>query len=146
MGKKLKNCQKNCQAFLFAFMATLATPCPMKTSQSPVPKASDEVDPLLGINVKTSWYPAARGGWSGGRKRILGPKVLEANYYHVMSRTCGGDIFFDDTEKEALRRVLWRVAEFCGVQVLTYCVMGNHFHVLASVPHRESWMARFEGP
>jgi REP element-mobilizing transposase RayT len=118
----------------------------MKTSQSPVPKASDEVDPLIGINAKTGWYPAARGGWSGGRKRILGPKALEANYYHVMSRTCGGDIFFDDTEKEALRRVLWRVAEFCGVQVLTYCVMGNHFHVLASVPHRESWMARFEGP
>ena len=118
----------------------------MKTSQISVQESPGELDPLLGINAKTSWYPAARGGWSGGRKRILGPKALEANYYHVMSRTCGGDVFFDDTEKEALRRVLWRVAEFCGVQVLTYCVMGNHFHVLACVPHRESWMARFEGP
>ncbi len=103
------------------------------------------VDPLLGVNAKTSWYPAARS-WSGGRKRILGPQVLEANYYHVMSRTCGGEVWFDDIEKEALRRVLWRVAEFCGVQLLTYCVMGNHFHALVAVPHRATFMQRFEGP
>lgn len=100
---------------------------------------------MLGVNAKTSWYPAARS-WSGGRKRILGPSVLAANYYHAMSRTCGGAIWFDDIEKEALKRVLWRVAEFCGVQLLTYCVMGNHFHVLVAVPHRGTWMQRFEGP
>ena len=118
----------------------------MKATQTPDPQPSDAPDPLIGINAKTSWYPAARSGWSGGRKRILGPKALEANYYHFMSRTCGGDIYFDDTVKEALRRVLWRVADFCGIQVLTYCIMGNHFHVLASIPHRQTWMARFEGP
>ncbi len=104
-----------------------------------------EIDPLLGVNVKTSWYPAARS-WSGGRRRILGSQVLETNYYHVMSRTCGGEIWFDELEKEALRRVLWRVAEFCGVQLLTYCVMGNHFHALVAVPHRATFMQRFEGP
>ena len=71
---------------------------------------------------------------------------MEANHYHVMSRTCGGEVWFDDIEKEALKRVLWRVAEFCGVQVLTYCVMGNHFHALVAVPHRATWMQRFEGP
>ena len=75
----------------------------MKTTQSPDTQPSDAPDPLLGINAKTSWYPAARSGWSGGRKRILGPKALEANYYHVMSRTCGGDIFFDDTEPSGAR-------------------------------------------
>jgi REP element-mobilizing transposase RayT len=63
-----------------------------------------------------------------------------------MSRTCGGDIFFDDTEKEALRRILHRLADFCGIHLLTYCVMGNHFHLLASVPHRPTWIARFDGP
>lgn len=117
----------------------------MKSTPITETEAFEGVNPLLGVNAKTSWYPAARS-WSGGRKRILGSQVLEANYYHVMSRTCGGDIWFDDIEKEALRRVLWRVAEFCGVQVLTYCVMGNHFHVLAAVPHRVTWMQRFEGP
>jgi putative transposase len=118
----------------------------MKPSQSPERQTSDHTDPLLPINAKTSWYPAARGGWSGGRKRILGPLALQANFYHVMSRTCGGNLFFDPTEKEALRRILWRVADFCGVQLLTFCVMGNHFHLLASVPHRPTWIARFDGP
>ena len=27
-------------------------------------------------------------------------------------------------------------ADFCGVQVLTYCVMSNHFHVLVRVPDK----------
>lgn len=63
-----------------------------------------------------------------------------------MSRTCGGDIFFDDVEKEALRCVLWRLAEFCGIKVVTYCLMGNHFHLLAEVPHRETWLQHFESP
>ncbi|MBN8418550.1 MAG: hypothetical protein J0L73_06535 [Verrucomicrobia bacterium] len=62
-----------------------------------------------------------------------------------MSRTCGGEVFWDEVEKEALRRVIWRMAEFSGVKVVTYCVMGNHFHLLAEVPHRETWMQRFAG-
>ncbi|HEY1048125.1 MAG TPA: transposase, partial [Prosthecobacter sp.] len=52
----------------------------------------------------------------------------------------------DDVEKEALKRVIWRMADFCGIKVVTYCVMGNHFHLLAEVPHRETWLQRFEGP
>lgn len=117
----------------------------MKTSPNPHPTTPLTPDPLLPINAKTSWYPPARS-WSGGRKRILGPIALQANFYHVMSRTCGGNLFFDPTEKEALRRILHRVADFCGIQLLTYCVMGNHFHILASIPHRPTWIARFEGP
>ncbi|MSU33477.1 MAG: chemotaxis protein CheW, partial [Pedosphaera sp.] len=27
-------------------------------------------------------------------------------------------------------------ATFCGVQILTFCVMGNHFHILVAVPRR----------
>ncbi|MFZ2278585.1 MAG: transposase, partial [Prosthecobacter sp.] len=50
-----------------------------------------------------------------------------------------------DIEKEALRRVIWRMAEFSGIKVLTYCLMGNHFHLLAEVPHRQTWLERFEG-
>ena len=100
---------------------------------------------LVGVNAKTGLYPGARS-WSGGRRRILGKGPLESYCYHVMSRTCGGDVFFDEVEKEALRRVIWRMAEFCGVKVVTYCIMGNHFHLLAEMPHRETWLQRFEGP
>lgn len=100
---------------------------------------------LVGVNAKTGLYPGARS-WSGGRRRILGNGPLESYCYHVMSRTCGGDVFFDDVEKEALRRVIWRMAEFCGIKVVTYCLMGNHFHLLAEVPHRDTWLQRFDGP
>jgi putative transposase len=100
---------------------------------------------LVGVNAKTGLYPAARS-WSGGRLRILGKGPLESYCYHVMSRTCGGEVWFDDVEKEALRRVIWRMAEFCGIKVVTYCLMGNHFHLLAEVPHRDTWLQRFEEP
>jgi hypothetical protein len=74
----------------------------MKPSQSPERQTSDHTNPLLPINAKTSLFPPARS-WSGGRKRILGPASLQANFYHVMSRTCGGDIFFDPTEPSGAR-------------------------------------------
>ena len=40
----------------------------------------------------------------------------------------------DDVCKEALTRMLRKQAAFCGVEVITYCVMSNHFHVLVRVP------------
>jgi len=57
-------------------------------------------------------------------------------YYHLMSRTVNGERLFGEVEKEVLRKMLWRVADFSGVQVLTYALMGNHFHVLVRIPER----------
>ncbi|WP_395741413.1 transposase [Prosthecobacter sp.] len=111
--------------------------------QSPAPRALE--DQLVGVNAKTGLYPGARS-WSGGRLRVLGRGPLESYCYHVMSRTCGGEVFFDDVEKEALRRIIWRMAEFSGIKLVTYCLMGNHFHLLAEVPHRQTWLQRFTGP
>jgi putative transposase len=54
--------------------------------------------------------------------------------YHCMTRTVNGEFLFHDREKEMLRKMLWQVAEFSGVEILTYCVMSNHFHVLLRVP------------
>lgn len=50
-----------------------------------------------------------------------------------MTRTVNGERLFGDREKEILRKMLWQVADFCG-EVLTYCIMSNHFHVLLRVP------------
>ncbi len=61
---------------------------------------------------------------SGGRDAV----------YHCMTRTVNGELLFKDREKEVLRKMLWQVADFCGVKVLTYCIMSNHFHVLVRVP------------
>ena len=117
----------------------------MKAAQSPDPQSLPLEEQLVGVNAKTGLYPAARS-WSGGRRRILGKGPFESYCYHVMSRTCGGEVWFDEVEKEALRRVIWRMAEFSGIKVVTYCLMGNHFHLLAEVPHRRTWLERFEGP
>jgi REP element-mobilizing transposase RayT len=61
--------------------------------------------------------------------------VSEATY-HVMTRTVNGERLLDDVAKEVLRKQLWKVADYCGVKVLTYALMDNHFHVLVRVPQR----------
>ncbi|NBB80564.1 MAG: transposase [Verrucomicrobia bacterium] len=58
--------------------------------------------------------------------------------YHCMTRTVAGERLFENREKEVLRKMLWQVAEFSGGEVLTYCLMSNHFHVLIDFPEEPS--------
>jgi len=51
-----------------------------------------------------------------------------------MSHTVAGTPNFNARCKEILRKMIGQVAAFSGVEVLTYCIMGNHFHVLVRVP------------
>ena len=60
----------------------------------------------------------------------------EQGVYHCMTRTVNGERLLDDVAKEVLRKQLWQVADYCGVQILTYAIMTNHFHVLVCVPQR----------
>jgi hypothetical protein len=62
-----------------------------------------------------------------------------------MSRTAGGERLFGDMEKEALRRLMWRLARFSGLEIRTYAVMENHFHILARVPSHDQFVLRFTG-
>ncbi|MCB1209952.1 MAG: hypothetical protein KDK97_11520 [Verrucomicrobiales bacterium] len=101
-------------------------------------KESEPVDPLVGVKALTGVYVGMHRK-SFRRKRIRGDDG-RSNVYHVMSRTCGGDVFFDDLEKEAFLIVLRKLARFSGIQILTFCIMGNHFHALVRVPHRPSWL------
>ena len=54
-----------------------------------------------------------------------------------MTRVVNGEMLFGDREKEMLRKMLWDVADFSGVEVLTYCIMSNHFHILVHVPDKQ---------
>jgi len=63
------------------------------------------------------------------RIKVMGQTAV----YHCMSRAVGGQMLFGDREKEIFRKQLWQVSDFCGVEVLTYCVMSNHFHILVRV-------------
>jgi len=71
-----------------------------------------------------------RWGMARKRKKVLGQKA----YYHLMSRTVNGEALFGRVEREVFRKMIWQVADFSGVRVITYAVMKNHFHILAEVP------------
>lgn len=64
-------------------------------------------------------------------RRILGgPGAI----YHCITRTVNGERCIDDAAKEVLRRQLHQTVEFCGVELITYVLMENHFHLLVRVP------------
>src|SRR5882724_7738602 len=56
--------------------------------------------------------------------------------YHCMSRTVNGERLFDPVALEVLRKQFRQVADYCGVQIITYTILSNHFHVLVRVPRR----------
>ena len=80
---------------------------------------------------------------AGRMHRRLTGEFGNCAHFHVMSRVAGGAMLFGDEEKEAFRLLMWRLAKFSGVEVLTYCVMGNHFHLLIRIPGRDGFLGRF---
>lgn len=62
------------------------------------------------------------------------PPAIAAADYHCTTKTVNGEWLFDDTAKEVLRRQIWQVADYCGVQILTYTILVNHFHLMVRVP------------
>ena len=98
----------------------------METNKKP------PLSPLEKAGLPTGTHPGGfhhSGARGTGRKRILGSKE-ETNCYHVMSRTAGGEMLFDDVDKEAFGRIMRRLERFAGVEVLTFCMLDNHFHLL----------------
>ena len=45
-------------------------------------------------------------------------------------------MWLGQNEKVYLTALLHRVAVYCGVELLTFCVMSNHFHLLFRVPEK----------
>jgi putative transposase len=64
------------------------------------------------------------------RKRVKEPGRA---YYHVMNRVIGKEYLFSGECKERFVQIMREVEAFSGVQVLTYCVMDNHYHLLLKV-------------
>ncbi len=58
------------------------------------------------------------------------------DYYHCMSRVIERKFVLGDAERERFRRLLRACEAFCGVRVLTYALLSNHFHLLVEVPER----------
>ena len=115
----------------------------------PIPRPADPAallaDPIAPLKARTNPY-VDMCRLRRRRLRIKQASLAHSSTcFHLMSRTCGGTVFFDEVEKEGLVLVLRRLAAFCGIKLITYCVMGNHFHALVRVPNREEWLQRFAG-
>ena len=54
--------------------------------------------------------------------------------YHLISRIANHAFFLADEERTRFVERLWRVAKFSGIEVLAYCFMSNHFHLLVYAP------------
>ncbi len=50
--------------------------------------------------------------------------------YHCIGRVAGQDFLLGEDEREVFVRMLKEQAVFSGVEVISYCVMSNHFHLL----------------
>ncbi|MEM7393610.1 MAG: transposase [Verrucomicrobiota bacterium] len=64
----------------------------------------------------------------------------EAGSYcvHVMSRVVNRDFVLGAAEKEAFRTLMRKLEGFTGLEILTYAILDNHFHILLHVPKREA--------
>ncbi len=66
-------------------------------------------------------------------QRLLLPEGVNG-VYHVASRVVDRSMKLDEAEKQHFIHLMHRYAAFCGVNVLSWVVMGNHFHLLVEVP------------
>ena len=115
-----------------------------KPSQPQASDTSKQWTPLELAEMKTGRRlgPISRPVGFSSRRRFK-PK-RGTTCYHVMSRTTGGEFLFSDTEKEAFRRMMWRMAKFAGAEIYSYAVLGNHFHILVKIPEKSKWLRQFE--
>lgn len=60
--------------------------------------------------------------------------VEDTAVYHCTVRMVDGLAKLDPESKQELVSLMRLVTEFAGVQLFTYCVMDDHFHVLVSIP------------
>ncbi len=65
------------------------------------------------------------------RKRMV---AQGDGYYHVISRIAGQEFLMNAHEKDVLMGLMAKIAVFSGVEVLTFALMDNHFHLLVKVP------------
>ena len=70
------------------------------------------------------------------KNRVFSSPGTQAGVYHVVSRIVDRRKVMGDAEKEAFRGMMAAFAAFHQVEILTFCLMGNHFHLLLRVPER----------
>jgi len=77
--------------------------------------------------------------------RIARIKAEGEAFYHVVSRIANKAFLLNNGEKKRVFvNMMHRAADFSGVDVITYVVMDNHFHLCVKVPKREGEVSESE--
>jgi putative transposase len=65
--------------------------------------------------------------------------VLPGEAYHITQRgTNHQRVFFKDADRSAYLRLIAHNLAAAGVRVLTWCLIGNHVHIVAVAEHNGS--------
>ncbi|MCF6310995.1 MAG: transposase [Verrucomicrobiales bacterium] len=65
----------------------------------------------------------------------------EGNVYHVVSRVHGRNRFFGYEEKDWIKGLIYKQCKFSGVDLLAWCLMDDHFHLVVEVPDQAKALA-----
>jgi REP element-mobilizing transposase RayT len=57
-------------------------------------------------------------------------------FFHCISRVVNREFVFEDAEREQFAKMMRMAEDFCGVRVLTWTILSNHFHILLDVPEK----------
>ncbi|MFV0336634.1 MAG: transposase, partial [Chthoniobacterales bacterium] len=55
-------------------------------------------------------------------------------YYHCISRVIEKRFILGDEEKSYFYHLMRRLERFTGVEIVTYCLISTHFHLVLRVP------------
>ena len=55
-------------------------------------------------------------------------------YHHLMSRIAHKVYFLKEEVRDDFIEMIRRAADFCGIELIAWCIMTNHFHLLAYLP------------
>jgi REP element-mobilizing transposase RayT len=69
-------------------------------------------------------------------KRIYPIQGSSAGIWHTYSRILDRQLLLSPDSKDFLLKTIRAYKDLLGLEVLTFCIMDNHFHLLLRVPHR----------
>ena len=70
------------------------------------------------------------------RARLKEDSEWAAAFYHCVSRVVDKRFALGEEEKERFVKLMRGYEAFCGVRLVTFCIMSNHVHLLVEVPRR----------
>jgi hypothetical protein len=70
------------------------------------------------------------------RARFKAEASVQVAHYHCVSRVVDRNFVLGELETETFVKLMRLDKTYCGVRVLSFCFMTNHFHILLEVPKR----------